>query len=649
MTISLELLAPAGNADIGIAAIDHGADAVYIGAPKFSARAGAGESLNELTRLIRYAHLYDARVYVALNTLLTDAEIIEAIDIINNVYQMGADGLIIQDVGLLELNLPPIPLIASTQMHNHTVDKVRFLEEVGFQRVILARELSLDEISEIRRQTSRIELEAFVHGSLCVSYSGQCYISQAVTGRSGNRGVCAQPCRSRYTLSDGDGKAILKDKYLLSLKDLNLTDKIPDLIAAGVTSFKIEGRYKGMDYVKNITALYRQILNQFLQAHPGYRKNSSGEIFPKFSPDPDRTFNRGWTQYFISGKKEKVASLHTQKSIGQYLGKITGTGRDFFSINRTDLANGDGLCFFTKKNDLSGFRVERVVKENIYPSRMMGLKAGVSLYRNSDMAFYKILYNSKNIRKLSIKLDFGYKDGAIHLAAEDENGNQAEAFRKVLLEPARNPILAREQLEKHLTGTGNTPYRVTELTISCDPGFLPASLVNGLRREVLDTLTDIRQKRHLIQRIPFLKTQFPYPDKKLDFRANVLNTQAQKFYERHGASLVEPAFETLCNISGKTVMTTRYCIRYQLDLCPKEYRSRKAVQEPLHLHDAHHTYRLEFDCQKCNMLVILENESGSRALNWAHDFHAGAENQKSDKSANAYFDLLARSDGLMHK
>jgi len=329
MVTSLELLAPAGDAAIGMTAIDHGADAVYIGAPKFSARAAAGVQLDDIARLIEHAHFYRAKVYVALNTILTDSELAESLDLIRAIDALGADGLIIQDVGLLELDLPPIPLIASTQMHNSTPEKVRFLEAVGFQRVILARELSLSEIAEIRRQAPKIELETFVHGALCVSYSGQCYMSQAVAGRSGNRGVCAQPCRSHYTLTDGDGNKILQNKYLLSLKDLNLMNRVPDLVAAGVTSFKIEGRYKGIEYVKNVTAAYRQVIDRFISEHPGYRRSSSGVSELTFMPDPERTFNRGYTQYFLSDKREKIASIDTQKSIGQYLGKITVLGKDF--------------------------------------------------------------------------------------------------------------------------------------------------------------------------------------------------------------------------------------------------------------------------------------------------------------------------------
>ena len=607
MSTSLELLSPAGNADIGIAAIDHGADAVYIGAPKFSARADAGVSLADITRLIRHAHLYYARVYVALNTILTDRELAESLDIIREIYQLGADALIIQDAGLLELPLPPIPLIASTQMHNNTAQKVRFLEAVGFKRVILARELSLAEIGDIRRQTSKIELEAFVHGALCVSYSGQCYMSQAVAGRSGNRGVCAQPCRSHYTLIDGDGNVIQKNKYLLSLKDLNLMNMIPDLIAAGVTSFKIEGRYKGIEYVKNVTAAYRQAIDRFISGHAGYQRCSSGVSTLTFSPNPDRTFNRGYTQYFISGPGEKVASIDTQKAIGEYLGEITDVGKDFFRIARNDLQNGDGLCFFTKKNDLAGFRVDRVDQGNMYPNSMNALETGTRLYRNHDIAFARILKKSSGVRRIAVEMDFRQEDKLIRLTARDEDGNEASMAKEILFEPPRDPARARQQIETHLASTGSTPYTVSRLTIEPpEPGFLSASVLNGMRRDVLETLTKIRQEAYPRRDITFTPNDAPYPEKELDFHANVFNDLARKFYERHGAAVTEPAFEALSETTGKTVMTTRYCIRHQLDLCPKAQRKGRSVSEPLRLRDAHHTYRLEFDCRQCRMFLILE-------------------------------------------
>jgi len=610
MGTSLELLAPAGDADVGIAAIDHGADAVYIGAPKFSARADAGVSVADIARLIRHAHLYSAKVYVALNTILTDRELAESLDIIREIYQLGADGLIIQDVGLLELDLPPIPLIASTQMHNNTAKKVRFLEAVGFQRVILARELSLSEITDIRRETSQIELEVFVHGALCVSYSGQCYMSQAVTSRSGNRGVCAQPCRSYYTLMDGDENIIVQNKFLLSLKDLNLMNRIPDLIAAGVTSFKIEGRYKGIEYVKNVTAAYRQAIDRFISGHSDYRKSSSGLSAFTFLPDPDRTFNRGYTQYFISGQGEKIASIDTQKSIGQDVGKITRVEKDYFRIARHDLQNGDGLCFFTRKNELAGCRVERVDKGNIYPNNMNGLEIGTRLYRNHDMAFTRILKKSSGVRRIIVDMDFRQEDVLIRLVVRDEDGNEARMVNEVVFEPPRDPSRAQRQIETHLTSTGNSPYQAASLKIQPrEPGFLPASLLNGIRRDVLEELTKIRREKYPRSIIPFTPNDAPYPVKELDFHANVFNALARRFYERHGATVTEPAFEALSDTTGKTVMTTRYCIRHQLDLCPtKAQRSVRTVKEPLRLRDAHHTYRLEFDCRKCKMFLILEGK-----------------------------------------
>lgn len=607
MTMPLELLSPAGDADIGIAAVDHGADAVYIGAPKFSARAGAGVSAADISRLISHAHFFRAKVYVALNTILTDREIPESLDIIREIYELGADGLIIQDVGLLEMDLPPIQLIASTQMHNSTPERVKFLEDVGFGRVILARELSFDEITDIRLKTSKIELEAFVHGALCVSYSGQCYMSQAVAGRSGNRGVCAQPCRSHYTLLDGGGNKILQNKYLLSLKDMNRLNAIPDLISAGVTSFKIEGRYKGIDYVKNVTAAYRQTIDRFISGHSGYMRASSGKNTFNFIPDVDRTFNRGYTPYFLAGRPDKIASVATQKSIGQYLGKITAMGKDYFQMARHDLQNGDGLCFFTRQNDLAGFRVNRVEKGKIYPNAMKGLESGTELYRNHDTAFEKILKKSDGDRRIAVEMHFAQDENGIRLQAKDEDGNTVEGGREVLFEPSRNPGKAKELIEMHLTGAGNTPYRITKLSIEPqEPGFLAASLLNGLRRDILEKLTVLRFASFRRGEMPITRNDAPYPQKTLDFHANVFNALARKFYERHGATVTEPAFETFSDLTGKTVMTTRYCIRYQLDMCPKLQHPKNLLKEPLRLNDAHHTYRLEFDCNACRMRVILE-------------------------------------------
>lgn len=604
MTQSLELLAPAGNADIGIAAIDHGADAVYIGAPQYSARAAAGVETKEIARLIRHAHLYYARVYVALNTILTDAEIPKALEVIREVYDSGADGLIIQDAGLLELDLPPIPLTASTQMHNDTPEKIRFLEGVGFKRVILARELSLEEIAAIR-QSSRIELECFVHGALCVSYSGQCYMSQAATGRSGNRGVCAQCCRSRYVLTDGDGHRILTDKFLLSLKDLNLMNDLPDLVAAGITSFKIEGRYKEIDYVKNVTAAYSRVLDEFILRNPNYRRRSSGKTEFKFAPDPAKTFNRGFTRYFVSGRGEKIASIHTPKSIGQPVGTVIGLGKGFFKTDCADLRNGDGLCFFTKEKELLGFRIGRVEGSKVFPNTMKSLEEGIRLYRNHDAALARLLSKSSSRRHLRVEMDFNHEGDTVCLAATDEDGNRAEVKRSMSYEKSRNPSMVREQIEKQLSSTGATAFRVTRIRISRRMGFYPLSFLNGLKRNVLAELTRVRLERYPRETAALRLINIPYPEQQLDYHANVLNEYARRFYQRHGAKVIEPAFESLSETTGKEVMRTRYCLLYELDACPRLGRSVRRIKEPLRISDSHHTYLLKFDCDACRMSVIL--------------------------------------------
>jgi putative protease len=614
MTQALELLAPAGDADLGIAAIDHGADAVYVGAPRFSARANAGVSAADIARLIQYAHFYYARVYVALNTILADQELPEALSAIREIYDLGADGLIIQDVGLLELDLPPIPIIASTQMHNDSPEKIRFLEEVGFKRVILARELSFEEIAAIRKNT-RIELECFVHGALCVSYSGQCYMSQAVAGRSGNRGVCAQPCRSHYTLADGEGKILLSDKYLLSLKDLNLMSSVPSLIAAGVTSFKIEGRYKEIDYVKNVTAAYSQVLDAFIRNHPGYRRSSSGKSEPTFIPDPTKTFNRGFTEYFISGRNGKIASPDTQKSIGQPVGTVTGLGKGFFNSDCKDLQNGDGICFFTKEKRLSGFRVERVEGANVFPNTMKDLVKGVSLYRNHDIAFTRRLNRVSSRRQIQVDMDFRHDGETMCLIATDEDGNRAEWSGERTYEEARDPLMAREQMEKRLSSTGNTPFRVARVNIPDRVGFFSMSFLNSIRRDVLEQLIKIRQQNLLRETRELIPNAVPYPQKQMDYRANVFNEHARRFYKRHEVEIMEPAFEALEDIAGREVMQTKHCLRYELDACPRYGRAHRNLKEPLRISDGQHAYELKFDCEACRMSVIfLGKKSPGQAI-----------------------------------
>ena len=606
MTTRLELLSPAGNAEIGMAAVDHGADAVYIGAPAFSARAAAGNTIADITRLIRYARPFAVKVFVALNTILTDAEIPPALEMIHQIHAAGADGLIIQDVGLLECDLPPLPLIASTQMHNATLEKVKFLEAVGFSRVILARELSLEEIREIRAQTS-VELECFVYGALCVSYSGRCYLSQATTGRSGNRGVCAQVCRHRYTLMDGDGRPLLKDKYLLSLKDLNLFDALPQLIEAGVTCFKIEGRYKDIGYVKNVTAAFRRQIDHFLAHHPQYGRASSGQTRLKFEPDLTKTFNRGYTRYFLFGRQEKVGAVDTPKSLGKPLGRVTAVEPNSFRLKGDPVRNGDGLCFFTPAGDLAGFRANRVTGDRVYPfGRVAGLRVGDRLYRNHDQAFSRLLEKSSAVRKVGLWLRLTCEENRVRLEAIDADGLRAEVVCQATVETARDPGPVRDQIREQLASTGNTIFTTVEVLFFPDPpGFLPLRLINRLRREVLERLTDLRINRFQPAAVSHRPNEVPCPEKNPDFRANVLNRQAQLFYTRHGATINEPALESGAAPFGKIIMTSRYCLRHQVNACPRLSRNPMAMKEPLALTDGYHHFKLAFDCRHCLMHVYL--------------------------------------------
>jgi 23S rRNA 5-hydroxycytidine C2501 synthase len=505
------------------------------------------------------------------------------------------------------MDLPPIPLIASTQMHNDTPEKIRFLEDVGFKRVILARELSLEEIAAIRKGT-HIELECFVHGALCVSYSGQCYMSQAITGRSGNRGVCAQLCRMQYTLIDGEDNSILSDKYLLSLKDLNLLQSIPDLIGAGITSFKIEGRYKEIDYVTNVTAAYSRSLDAFILRNPKYRRRSSGSSKVTFLPDPAKTFNRGFTRYFISGRQGTISSMDTPKSIGQPLATVTALGKGFFRTDCADLKNGDGLCFFTKRKTLSGFRVERVEDSKIFPNTMKDLAKGVLLYRNLDIAFERTLRKRSGRRWIGVAMEFNHDGDTVHIAARDDDGNKADLNFPMPYEEPRDPSMAQEQLEKQLSSTGNTSFKVTGINISRPIGFYSIGFLNNARRNVLEELERIRRERFPRETSVHAPSSIPYPEKKLDYHANVFNKYARHFYERHGAEVTEPAFETLSEHAGREVMRTRYCLRHELNACLKPGQARRQLKEPLRIRDAKHEYLLKFDCDACRMsLIILEN------------------------------------------
>lgn len=617
MNRPLELLAPAGDCAIGKAAIDHGADGVYIGAPLFSARAQAGQSLEAIGELVHYAHLFHCRVYVALNTILTDIEMPVALELVDELHGLGIDGLIIQDVGLLEHDLPPIPLVASTQMHNADVARIRFLEAVGFRKVVLARELSLAEIAAIRAETT-LELEAFVHGALCVSYSGQCYMSHESCERSGNRGTCAQPCRHSYSLVDGKGNTLLKDKHLLSLQDMNRLGALPELIKAGVTSFKIEGRYKDENYVKNITAAYREALDRYLADHPELCRAGSGSCSFDFQPDPLKTFNRGYTTYYLDAKREQNGALHSPKSIGEPLGAVEKVGRDFFVLPGHDLHNGDGLCFLTAQQTLAGCRVDRVAGERVYPNNLEGIAPGTMLFRNFNAAFTRQLSQSSGCRKIDVRFDFHQREDGILLRVEDEDRVSVEYWHPLEFVPANNPERARQVIATQLTHTGGTPYHARDVSIQLEqPGFLAKGVLNELRRRALALLDRARREQHPRSEVPFTKTDVPYPETTLDYHANVANRWAEAFYNRHGATVRERAVEAVGEPTPalasreREVMTTRHCLLYQLDACllDKNAPNRNRYQPPLWIHDQGRHYRLEFQCDACRMLIYPEDDT----------------------------------------
>lgn len=600
----VELLAPAKNLDYGKAAINHGADAVYIGAPKFGARLAASNTVQDIVELAKYAHLYKAKIYTAFNTLLFDHELDEAQKLIVKLYEAGIDGLIIQDMALLEMDLPPVKLIASTQTHNSTPEKVIFLENAGFKRVILARELNLKEIDTIRKQTS-VELEAFVHGALCVSYSGQCYMSQAVCGRSGNRGECAQPCRSSYDLTDKDGNILIKNKHLLSLKDLNLSAHLKELLEAGITSFKIEGRLKDLSYVKNVTAYYRQKLDEILDGH--YVKASSGKVQFSFTPDVSRTFNRGYTIHNLEGRTEKTGSFLTQKSLGKKISRVTTVGPNWFKLDGEELVNGDGICFFDSNQNLIGTAINKIDCAKYFPKDMMGIKPGLEIYRNHDHAFEKQLSNGSSIRKIDIDLCLDETENGFSLTLADEDGNSVTTSIETEKMPATKPEVAREQIIAQLSKLGNTPFYPQRVKIQTQTSFfLAASVINQLRRDTTQALEVLRITRYTGHKeaIQIFDSHFPFPEKKLSFRSNVANKLSEAFYRKHGVTQIEPAFE-IQQPEDPVAMVTKYCIRYQLDACPKYQQPVEKLNKPLFLRDNNRTYELSFDCKNCVMEIKL--------------------------------------------
>ena len=604
MTIT-ELFAPAQNLECGRAAIDAGADAVYLGAARFGARAKAGNSLADIEALAQHAHTYWARVYVTLNTLLYDNELADAVRLAHQLYDIGVDALIIQDVGLLECDLPPIPLIASTQMHNHTPEQVAFLEAVGFRRVILARELSLAQIAAIRQATT-IELETFVHGALCVSYSGQCLMSYAIGGRSGNRGECAQPCRRVYSLVDGNGTVIVKDRHLLSLRDLNLSAHLDELLDAGVTSFKIEGRLKDKAYVTNVVSAYRRELDR-AQAARGLAKSSSGRSAIAFTPDLDKTFNRGYTTYYLHGREEPPGSIDTPKMMGEFVGEVVSVDRRSFRLapGATELHNGDGLCFFDEGGVLQGTVVNAVNGLTITPNSLDNIHQGTRIYRNHDHAYLRQLEKAQPARTIAVQFVLDEVSDGFVLTAIDEDGNRATGTLVAEKVRAEKPELALATVEKQLGKTGGTDFECTGVTIVWSTTyFLPVAVLNELRRTVLDNLTAERAHNRPRLESEIRSNDVQHPEKQLTYLGNVLNRQAEAFYRRHGVTDIEPAAESGLDMRGRRVMRTRYCLLHQLGYCRRDKNVRH-LAEPLTLLDEEgHRYPLRFDCAMCEMEVF---------------------------------------------
>lgn len=599
----IELLAPAKDADSGIAAITYGADAVYIGPEKFGARVAVGNSLSEIERLVTFAHQYHAKVYATINTIIYDNELEQALLLINDLYRVGVDAIIIQDLGILEMDLPPIPIFASTQTHNHSVERVKFLQKVGMQRVILARELSINEIKEISNSTS-VDIEAFVHGAICVSYSGQCYMSHHITGRSANRGECAQPCRSTYDLIDEGGNVIVKDKHLLSPKDLNLSAHLSELINAGVTSFKVEGRLKDLEYVKNITLHYRLLLDKIIERDNGLKRASSGNVVTQFTPNPSKSYNRGFTTHFIKGRQQNLASFNTPKSIGEELGVVTFVSDNWFSITTShQVSNDDGLCFFNQNEKLTGIKVNRVQDNRIYPLNLNGIYKGATVYRNSDRAFTRRLEQDSTQRVIGCNISVNATASQLFFAVTDEDGITTQLIEPNTFELANNTDKATKTLVAQLTKTGDTIYSISKVDITCaNIPFIPISTLNGIRRDLLAKHTVARIENHPKKEIRIERNTTPLPNPTTSYRDNISNSLAQQFYLRHGANNTAQAYELSKQDTSEpqTLMTTRYCIRYEIGTCPT---FQKGKPQKLFLRDNNAVYPLQFDCKQCVMLV----------------------------------------------
>lgn len=610
---AIELLSPARNLDCGLAAVDHGADAVYIGAARFGARAAAGNPIEDIARLVDYAHTYYVRIYATVNTLLRDDELAATEQLIHQLWQAGVDALIVQDMGITRLNLPPIPLHASTQMDNRTVEKVRFLSEAGFRQVVLARELSLDDIARIHRACPQTSLEVFVHGALCVSYSGQCYISQACFGRSANRGECAQFCRLPFNLVDADGRTIARNKHLLSLKDLNQSERLEQLLDAGASSLKIEGRLKDVSYVKNVTAAYRQKLDEILARRQEYVKASSGICRYTFQPQLDKSFSRGFTNYFLEGRTRDIASFDTPKSLGEAMGTLKEQRAGCLTVAGVKpFHNGDGLCYLDERGQLQGFRINRVEGNRLYPALPAGQVPRIAprtpLYRNFDQEFERLLARPSAERKIRLRWRLWETTTGFALGATDDEGHRAVQSFPYDKQPARTPQAAN--IRAQLAKLGNTPFEtqdeaLLELTAEW---FLPSSVLSDWRRQVVQRLLDVRRIGYRRELSPRRETHHPYLADSLTYLGNVMNGQARQFYLSHGVRRIDPAYEAQAAPEA-ALMFCRHCLRFSMGWCPTHQKGHSPYREPYYLVSTDgRRFRLSFDCKNCQMKVYAAEQ-----------------------------------------
>ncbi|MEA4887189.1 MAG: U32 family peptidase [Bacteroides graminisolvens] len=599
----IELLAPAKNLECGLEAINHGADAVYIGAPKFGARSAAGNSLDDIQTLVKHAHLYNARIYVTVNTILKEEELLETEKMIWELYGMGVDALIVQDMGITGLNLPPIPLHASTQTDNRTSDKVKFLANAGFRQVVLARELSLKEIDRIHRENPDVALEAFVHGALCVSYSGQCYVSEACFGRSANRGECAQFCRLSFNMVDADNQVMVSNKHLLSLKDMNQSNQLEALIDAGVSSFKIEGRLKDVSYVKNVTAAYRQKLDEILNRRPDLIKASSGTCYFDFKPQLDKSFSRGFTHYFVNGRDRDIASFDTPKSLGEEMGTVKEIRGNYLTVaGLKSFNNGDGVCYLDEKGTLQGFRINRVDGNKLFLQETPEIKQRTVLYRNYDQEFEKILSRESAKRKIAVELLLEDHAFGFSLTLTDEDRNLVTLALPRDKELARSP--QTKNLEEQLAKLGNTPFEAIKVEVRfSDNWFIPVSALADLRRKAVDELLTLRSINYKREVSVWKSTSHAYPQTELTYLGNVMNSKAHSFYAAHGVKNIAPAFEKQ-PVEDAVLMFCKHCLRFSMGWCPVHQKGRSPYKEPYYLVSSDgKRFRLSFDCKNCQMKV----------------------------------------------